>query len=316
MITVQRMPGSRFHLAGIKPDNFLAFLALLGLLRALGRGCPEIEASVSWSSIPASCWLDLGQDADCESITAWTDDGLREIAAGMDFGCRKDLKFSRDEFRNVARKAAGDPDRGLLVAALSSDGAVQETGEEVIPTPLCLMLGQGHQHFLERLALVEREVELGSVQRARDSLLEALFQRWTYRDKTPSFRWDPWEDRRYALQGGDPSKAANKVGTVAGANRLAAAGFALMTVAPKGGDLAALATSGRRWRREFCWPLPAVPTSLAALLALLAHPWLLDRDEASKLLPYGVLAVARARRSPPRRFVKYFHVQRADIQYL
>ena len=36
------------------------------------------------------------------------------------------------------------------------------------------------------------------------------------------------EDRRYAHQYGDPSEARNKIGTVTGANRLAAIGFSAL----------------------------------------------------------------------------------------
>ena len=46
-----------------------------------------------------------------------------------------------------------------LWASLISDAAVRERNKaaEAEPTPLCLLFGQGHQHFLERLSSVPRE---------------------------------------------------------------------------------------------------------------------------------------------------------------
>jgi hypothetical protein len=55
-------------------------------------------------------------------------------------------------------------------------------------------------------------------------------KRWTRRDSTQSFRWDPAEDRRYALRFADPS--TDKGLTVHGANRLACIALPLFTAVP------------------------------------------------------------------------------------
>ena len=55
-----------------------------------------------------------------------------------------------------------------------------------MPTPLCLLLGQGHQHFLERLGSVpqERTPPARGTGRSKvaitegECLREALFLRW------------------------------------------------------------------------------------------------------------------------------------------
>jgi hypothetical protein len=125
------------------------------------------------------------------------------------------------------------------------------------------------------------------------------------------------EDRRYAYQYGDPTEGPNKIGTVSGANRLAAFGLALLTSAPKASDLATIGVFGGRRERTVCWPLVSSPTSLRGHVALLAHPWLGDEQRAPDLAPYGVLAVARSRRYGVSGAAgTYFNFTRAQIQYL
>src|SRR5690606_17394920 len=116
-----------------------------------------------------------------------------------------------------------------------------EKDEAVDPTPLCLLFGQGHQHFLERLADVPKlqtspkrgKGKKAAIPTESQCLMETLFHPWHRNDPTPSFRWDPKEDVRYALMAGDPTDTAYKGGTQHGANRLAAIGLAALTVVPQ-----------------------------------------------------------------------------------
>jgi hypothetical protein len=142
---------------------------------------------------------------------------------------------------------------------------------------------------------------------------DALFKQWRYEDDTDGLRWDPIEDRRYAHQFGDPSEAKNQIGTVTGANRLAAIGFAAFTSVPQATGLVTLGISGRRGERDVCWPLPNVPTSGTGYVALLAHPALGADDGAWALAAYGVYGVARARRF---QVGKYVNFERARILLL
>ena len=297
-------------LRGLESDNLLAFLALLGLLRALDATRPEWEARVAWHGSPPTSELHLAVPVDRGDVIAEVNAGVRQLGAVYGFD-RKDLKYTAVEFRPLASEAQRDRERGRLVAALASDGSVRRNSKEgrVEITPLCLLLGQGHQHFLSRLTeMAQREGEEDEADLAR-----ALFETWRYEDKHESFRWDPIEDRRYAHQFGDPSESRNKIGTVAGANRLAAIGLGLLTSAPTATGLATLGVTGFRRERVVCWPLVGAPTSLSGYVALLAHPWLGDEQTALELARYGVLAVARARRYQVDR---YFNFERARIQFL
>src|SRR5438045_9579304 len=124
-----------------------------------------------------------------------------------------------------------------------SDAAVKKGTEDAIqPTPLCLLFGQGQQYFLERLSTVPNEsvprrdksgkkVAVPSPER---SLAATLFEPWRRTDHlTSSFRWDPAEDVRQALMAGDPTDSTYKPGTEHQANRVAAIGLAVLTVAPQ-----------------------------------------------------------------------------------
>jgi hypothetical protein len=295
-------------LKGLEADNLLAFLALLGLLRALDAAKPQWYPRAAWRGTPMVGELQLDDISDADEIVAATEEGIQSLAQAYIFD-RANVTYTPDEFRRVAEEVRDDRRRAELIAALASDGAVKRDGEMVEVTPLCAMFGQGHQHFLARLA--------GSAKREHPAnladLSDALFKQWRYEDDTDGLRWDPIEDRRYAHQFGDPSEAKNQIGTVTGANRLAAIGFAAFTSVPQATGLVTLGISGRRGERDVCWPLPNVPTSGTGYVALLAHPALGADDGAWALAAYGVYGVARARRF---QVGKYVNFERARILLL
>jgi hypothetical protein len=198
---------------------------------------------------------------------------------------------------------------------LMSDAAVKDdTQESVDPTPLCLLFGQGHQHFLQRLAEVPRQPAPPPRGRgtkavpvsATQCLAEALFESWHRGDPTASFRWDPDEDVRYALMGGDPTDTAYRTGTQHGANRLAAVGLSMLTAVPErragrvrphilGGVSSADGFS-------FAWPIWREPATLAAIRALLGHPNLRD---PGALAHFGVVDVMVAQRISVGKFMNF-----------
>lgn len=208
--------------------------------------------------------------------------------------------------------------RDSLLTALMSDAAVKDAKDPatapVDPTPLCLLFGQGHQHFLDRLASVPRtEVppprgrgKKAVAVSAADCLAEALFKPWHRDDPTFSFRWDPAEDVRYALMPGDPTDPAYKGGTQHGANRLAAIGIAALTLAPepRAGRVRPAILGGRSDARgfSFAWPVWREPATLAAIRALLGHPGL--RTPAA-LAHLGVDHVLVARRISVGKFMNF-----------
>jgi hypothetical protein len=295
-------------LKGLEADNLLAFLALLGLLRALDSSRPRWHARAAWRGTPITAELEMDGTIDADEVVPSAEEGIRSLSRDYMFD-RADITYKPDEFRLLAEEVHNNRRRAELVAALASDGAVSRDSETVEVTPLCAMFGQGHQHFLTRLAASAMRDHPANL----TDLWDALFKEWRYEDDTDGLRWDPIEDRRYARQFGNPSEVKNQIGTVTGANRLAAIGFAAFTSVPRATGLVTLGVSGRRGERDICWPLPSVPTSLIGYIALLANPALADEKEAQALRAYGVQGVARARRFSVGKYISF---ERARIQSL
>jgi hypothetical protein len=140
-------------------------------------------------------------------------------------------------------------------------------------------------------------------------MTRALFQPWERTDPTPGFRWDPAEDRRYALRFGDPSK--DPATTVHGANRLAVIGLPVLTAYPvtEGSRIRLSAISVRRGRGrnlEVTWPIWSRPVSLQGLRALLTHPSLQsDVPDRTRLQTLGIHEIRRAKRISVGKFLNF-----------
>ena len=245
-------------------------------------------------------------------------EGLTDLANRHDFGQLRDLKLSPREATERLRVAvAKDRYTADLWAALTSDAAVRDRNkaQEAEPTPLCLLFGQGHMHFMSRLSSVPREsappargtgrrkITIGET----DCLHEALFEPWKRPDATFSFRWDPHEDVRYALRATDPTDSKTKETTQHGANRLAAIGLSTLTVTPRlRGTTAQLAVVGgirdQRGSFAFRWPIWRHPISLAALRSLLGHVGL---DKQTTWHALGIVELRRARRISVGKFMNF-----------
>ena len=308
------------RLDGLEPDNLLAFMALLGLLRSLEEVRPNWCPRVSWTvdTPPLRPALQVPEGVDRDAITDVAAEGLARLAQHHEFAEFADLALPPDEARKLL-EATKSANQGRytadLWAALVSDAAVSRDGKKAEPTPLCLMFGQGHQHFLERLKLVPQQKSPPKRGQRRskvtvsetDCLNEALFEAWKRPDATSSFRWDPNEDVCYALRARDPTDTKTKETTQHGANRLAAIGLSLLTVAPRrqAGEVRLAILGGRRGPGGgfvFQWPIWRAPISLAAIRALLAHPGL---ESHNNLAPLGVVEVRQARRISAGKFMNF-----------
>jgi hypothetical protein len=317
------MTGSTEHrLTGLEPDNLLAFLALLGLLRALGKNRPDWYPRARWDveNPPTRPVLVLREPATARAVADAAAAGCEALAKDYEFGEWKVPNGGRVEGRALLRTCveAGPTRRDCadVLSALFSDIAVKEADGTVIPTPLCLLFGQGHQYFLERLSLVPRQACAPPRGRGKkavtptptETLTEALFETWKRIDPSPSFRWDPEEDRRYALRFLDPSK--DTALTVHGANRLAALGLPILTVAPATiRSRIRLLTIGVRQRSgvtEITWPIWTRAASLNGIRALLTHPLLQQNEpDKAKLRSIGIHEARRARRVSVGKFLNF-----------
>lgn len=317
---------STFRLVGIEPDNLLGFLALLGALRSLEASNVAWRARVYWdvANPPVhpvfSVSMPVTQDELLDAIVG----GCDTLAMDHDFEGHRSLSWESSYARKLLRDSV-KPDtaargRADVLAALISDAAVWK--ERVNATPLCMQFGQGHQHFLERFAVVPRlraapqreKSSDGVAPDARKAAELALFQPWQRVDMTPAFRWDPAEDRRYALRFRNPSVGG--VPTVHGANRLAAVGLPVFTVVPRAaGRFVRLAMVGSRVnsRREveISWPIWTRPASLRAVRALLNSPLFLEpKLDGARLAAMSIREVRRAVRI---KVGEFFNVTRAEV---
>src|SRR5262249_581174 len=146
------------------------------------------------------------------------------------------------EYREHATSLVEDSvvaDRGPLdlLAAFASDAYVDKSGR-VVATPFCFITGSGHQFFLDTVRQLMSKV-------AAERVKSVLFEPWTYSDEKLSLRWDPVEDRRYALMDRDPTASDNKSRTVWMANLLAYRALALFPSAPGSRRLETVGWSGR-----------------------------------------------------------------------
>ncbi len=300
---------SMLRLDGLEPDNLLAFLALLGLLRALERARPRWLPRVAWTvdAPPVRPALHVNEQATGDLVLDAVVAGLEALVPLHGFDGLKDLKLAPDTAAERLRAAAaGDRYAADLWAALLSDAVVRtkDNAQETEPTPLCL-LSTGRTNFLSNLASVPKEssppAPHGTMKlSAAECLGNALFRPWTRPDDTKSFRWDPREAVRHALRATDPTDAKTKERTQHGANRLAAVGLSALTVVPQSSltgsarleVLGGARERGHRGGRVFTWPIWCHPISLATIRALLGHPRLREPAARDAL---GVVELRRAR---------------------
>lgn len=315
-----------YRLEGLEPDNLLAFLALLGLLRVLetarSQWCPR--AAWEFDRPPLRPLLFLAEQQEPISICEGAAEGAAMLADRYEFPQsvegsaepQKDLNYAPAMARKLLKLAAKGQDRGCanIWSALMCDAA--EKDGKIEATPFCLLFGQGHQHFLDRLAQVpqiEAPPPRGRGRKvvtlsAAEALHEALFEPWMRQDPTPAFRWDPAEDVRYALRADDPS--AEKSTTQHGANRLAALGLPVLTAVPvQRGQRVRLQVLGGPFEREFAfyWPIWRDPASLTGIRALLCHPELANGPSALAYL--SVVEVRKTRRIGVGKFMNFTRAQ-------
>ena len=315
------MAECRHRLQGLEPDNLLAFLALLGLLRALEQARPHWHPRAAWGIdvAPLRPFLQLREPVEAKSLCEAAASGVQQLAAAHDFGGLSKLKLSKPEARQRLLQTkdharAGDKLGAELWSALISDVAIRSKAETVDRTPLCL-LDVARTSFLKTLADVcKLEVLLRCDGNQEVLFIEAidkaLFGAWNRADHTPSFRWDPSEDSRHAYRWAAPSD--EKQGVEHGANMLAAVGLPILTVAPyqRGNQVRLQVLGGEPSEGfSFAWPIWREPTSLASIRSLLSHP---DLRTPGALAHLGVEQVRVSRRINPAGS-KYTNFTRARV---
>jgi hypothetical protein len=281
---------TRFRLEGLESDNLLAFLGLLGLLRALDTCRPHWRSRAAWSldQPPLRPILTVLEPASEPAICEAAAVGIAQLADVIDFGAATDLKLDHSIGRELLGRAASDQVNAKgryfadLCAALMSDVAVDQEQTKIEPTPL-VYPSVATSNFLKnfmvlcKTALPEKRVRDPTYpEDEAGCIAQALFAPWQRRDRPVGLRWDPDEAKRHAYQWRAPTQKPPT--TQHGANRLAIIGLSALTAVPISSGtrvhLSVLGGTASGDRFSLAWPIWMPPASLPAIRAMLSHPQL------------------------------------------
>ncbi len=290
---------AEWYLRGLSGGNPLAFLAALGTLRSATLAWPNHSVAMGWAQRDAG-WRPFlridSWESDQDELIRRLQDQLRQMDGHAVFTFAEDLTVTADIFRSLALKAQdqgrGDRRLGDFVAAFASDVLVDEKVRNsplVQDTALRTMSGAGHQHFLKFILQLTQQTGAHHIR-------QALFSEWRYQQEGLSLRWDPADDRRYALRWEEPS--GDPVRTVWGAYRLAVEGLPLMPVMPVGRRLETTGFSRQRDGTVFwTWPIWEGALNMDIVASLLALQELQSPNPPREpLRARGIVEVYRSER--------------------
>jgi len=286
-------------LSGLDGANPLGFLAALGTLRTVNRAASEYKPELFWC-VEDGAWRPILQTAaelSPDILIAKLHDALKQMKDHDTWALGDNLNVAPAVFRSYAQKAAcnAHPDGSIhaeFAAAFASEAVIETMpGKDAVvsDTALRTMSGAGHQHFI---GFMRQLVELTNA----DHIANALFSTWRYDDQKPSLRWDPEDDRRYALRWNEPS--GDPIKTVRGANRLAIEALPLLPVMPRMGKLETtdFATAGSS-HTYWTWPIWNHAIGIDVVRSLLADKRLCKPAENSQSLSrIGVCTLFRSQR--------------------
>lgn len=227
-------------------------------------------------SVP-SAELALGQRPDC------TIEEFRRHARTMTKDARITSRATPDMLASFGVELSGSDD------------------EKIEPTPFSFLSGAGHQWFLDTARELMAEV-------SETKLREALITPWSYDDEKLTMRWDPLDDRRYALMDRDPTATDNKSTTVWMANLLGYFALAFFPCAPTSRGSATACWTDTEEMPHFRWPLWVSPLSADSVRSLLTHASLASADDelsTRELRARGIAAVFSCRRLRNGKFTNF-----------
>lgn len=287
-------------LPGLDGANSLGFLAALGTVRTATLYWPQHQVQMAWSASDLG-WqpeLHLHPALEQEELLAGLNEFLHQTDPLQWLADYDDLTIPLATFREAelaAAQTATAANRAAVdfLAALGSDVVeAQVNGKKnglIADTALRTMSGAGHQHFIGFMRQLTAVTEV-------KHLHAALFDTWTYVDPGPSLRWDPTDDRRYALRWRKP--ASDPLTTVRGANRLAIEALPMLPTMPVKTRLETTGFTQHKGRgTRWSWPLWNTPIGLDEIRSLLSHPMLQsETPDRCSLLAMGVMEIYRCQR--------------------
>lgn len=295
-------------LKGLSGSNPLAFLAAVGVLRTVALARPQeswrmgwAEYRGGWSPVLSACKV-----IEANYLVDMLDQQLKKMKdhSALTFA-QNTSKIPCGEFRETSLKAQSEACftnhiyADFIVAFGCESTPISQKNPSIQDTALRMMSGSGHQHFVKFMKDLAEKTEASD-------LRTSLFQSWKYEDEGLSMRWDPQDDRRYALRWKNPSASDkdNKVKSMRGANRLAIEALPMFPTAPVKQKLETTGFSRRPSEgAKFSWPIWTTPVSSDSMRSILALGALqaseLDRNQLEKR---GVAEVYRSERITTGKF--------------
>lgn len=296
-------------LAGIDGSSPLGFLAALGILHALTRHSLNqrrgAAITLAWQSVDG-CWQPAitGGGRDPNELLGQLQSALL-ASDSAPWTLDKKLPFDAVRLREAA------------VAAVSAAAYLNREGVDVLASFGVESVRDKEGAFLDTSLRMVRAGDsagqglLAYAARIRDNttwddLRKALFHTWKFQDEDCALRWDPVENRSYALRWRDPSK--DRTESVRAANRLAIEAMGALPTVPVGHKVKTTGFGSPDGKTtSLTWPIWQASACLDVVRSLLTQPELQEkRPDAFALTSRGVAAVYRCDRIRTSKYYSNF----------
>lgn len=321
------------RLGGLEADNFLAFLALMGFLRALELTRPEWRPRAYWAvdEAPLRPFLTTRKSTTPEELSIAAIDGLlifRDALRPFSWPRTKQgtakktaLFSSKSRQQALSRRCisalaackAGDRKRVVwrlrceLIACAGANRIDPRRGQIFDITPMKLPSGQ--------MTFIGAQFDAISSCKPQD-IRNSLFETWTYMHKGNSLRFSPEEAQRYAYRATDPSREGAR--TEMGASALSGLGLLALTMSEAQPHWRMVAYKGRRSEGKVSWPIwdagKGAGASLQMIVAMLRALTFDTQQDASIRNLVHMVATARRYVLDPNQG-DYGNISRADFSF-
>ena len=280
-------------LSGLDGTNPLGFLAALGAFRLLARTNPTlkmlwIRSDGTWRPALRGSGLTVDQLGDklFASLTS-----LDKSVWSLD----KKLPFAGNRLRSEAALATaaasiGEREKADGLAAIGVECYRDDKGD--FEDTALRMVRAGDSTGQGLLAYGKRIIESTTAQELQNTVTSI----WQHQDKQCALRWDPTEDKGYALQWRDPGEVGAR--SVRGGNCLALVAMALFPAIPDSGEVETVGFGLRKHKQiSFTWAIWTIPICIDTTKSLLSMQ-LLQRPQPDRtqLLLRGIEAAYRSDR--------------------
>ncbi len=288
-----RQPQDGLLLEGLDGTNPLGFMAALGVLRILSVSKDGVK--LAWT-LSSGTWRPelFGVRVPLPDLGAELHATIRNLDKSV-WSIDKELPFAAARLREEAIKAATTCDRTnrLTVDTLSALGVdCFKDGKDKFRDTALRLIRSGDNNHNGLLSYAVRTIEVCTA----TQLQNAITAEWLYKDEKLSFRWDPVENRGYALQWGDPSDDGAL--TERGANCLALFAMPLFPTIPTKGQSETTGFGLKEPKQSsLTWPIWTHAVNLDTVKSMLGMS-LLQRPlpPQSELACRGVIASYRCDR--------------------